>query len=192
MSGPCAGRAEHRPACPRPTGRLNSLTGPNSRVVGEMAMRLVFAFAAAVLVTGADPKADPAKEDLKLLQGLWRVTEISGGGERLPGEPFRPSNWTYEFKGDRCVMTSDGQSYECKIRLSPGGTSKAADLVVPRADGGETVISRMIYEVNGGRLRLAYSAEMKCFRNPDDWGGRRPQAFDDTAIHVLTAVQPKS
>ena len=155
-------------------------------------MRLVLAFAAAVLVTGADPKTDPAKEDLKLLQGRWRVMEISHGGERLPGEPFRPSNWTYEFTDDRCVMTTDGRSWECKIRLSPGGSPKAADLVFPRAGGGEIVIRRMIYEVNGGRLRLAYSAEMRCFRNPDDLGGRRPQAFDDTGIHVLTAVQPKS
>ena len=89
-----------------------------------------------VLVLGADKK-DPAKEDLKKLQGTWEATKVTYNGDELSSDDT--GKITMTLKGDLARVGANkkvlGDYGQVKLKLGPSTTPRTIDVSV--AKGGQ-------------------------------------------------------
>jgi uncharacterized protein (TIGR03067 family) len=112
----------------------------------------------------ADPAPlEPAKAELKKLEGVWIVESHEHGGKKTPAKKL--ITWNLTVKGDR-FTTREGLELldESEVKLNP--KARTIDLKLTAGpDKGQTVLG--IYKLEGGVLTV-------CVAEP---GKPRPGAF---------------
>jgi RNA polymerase sigma factor (sigma-70 family) len=94
------------------------------------------------------PAEDAAKDDLKTLQGTWRLVAGEQGGKKLPPENLgRNTHWV--FSGTTGTYTSGLRVMSGTILLDPTRDPKWIDVVI-----GKDFVLRGLYELKGDRLRI--------------------------------------
>jgi uncharacterized protein (TIGR03067 family) len=94
-----------------------------------------------------EPQGDPAKEDMKKLQGRWQVIRFIDSSEKA-APPDEIQYFTFEFKGDVLIIRKnkdDGGRDAGKCKLNPSKEPKWFDLDV----GLPELLSEGIYKLEG-------------------------------------------
>lgn len=110
--------------------------------------------------------AEEAK-DAPSLDGTWKVTALSSGGEVAPDDVFK--TWRWEFKGKKLVISAENEE-PIEITAVIDSTKSPATIDMKAVSGptkDKTV--KGIYELKEGKLRV-------CLGDFDTEG--RPAEFD--------------
>src|SRR5262245_36247709 len=100
---------------------------------------------------GAPKKDDPVADEIKALQGTWRLVSIETGGKVLGPEGFGPNNLLV-FAGNKCstVIGRSKRTIECTFTIDPTKSPKWIDM--KRSD--DKVMWDGIYELKGDTLKV--------------------------------------
>jgi uncharacterized protein (TIGR03067 family) len=139
------------------------------------------ALSACALLAPAAPEDDPAKGDLKRLQGGWKALSAEEGGVPAPEKEARQMRLV--FTGEKfAAYYGPAVLLEGTVKLDPGKRPKAIDLV---CSGGRLKgqTAPAIYELDGDGLKL-------CLGEP---GGKRPAGFKTakTGHHLVLYQREK-
>jgi uncharacterized protein (TIGR03067 family) len=92
-----------------------------------------------------------AKEDIKAMQGKWRVMSLTSNGEEQPAEELQ--DLRLEIKGNKYLITYRGEPASRTFKLYPTKKPKAMDITYDDGPNkGKT--GRTIYELDGDTLRI--------------------------------------
>jgi uncharacterized protein (TIGR03067 family) len=115
-----------------------------------------------LLTAGATPKSTPSAQDVKKLQGTWRVVKGESKGQAKPEDAIKDLKWV--IKGNTITLKGDeGKNFELRFKLDAAQKPKTIDLINPERK--QTV--QGIYQLDGKTLKL-------CVGVP---GEKRPAAF---------------
>src|SRR5436309_6146374 len=112
----------------------------------EIGMKLcvVVVLALGFLATAAASAQDAVvKDEMKKLQGTWKVVALEGAGEKASEEYLKKKEMRFLVKQDR--LSFSGQDDLQPYRLDPAAKPKAIDFLGKAAK----VINKGIYEVEG-------------------------------------------
>jgi uncharacterized protein (TIGR03067 family) len=142
-----------------------------------MIPRVTTVFVVCVLLAAQPPQSDAAKEDLKKLQGGWKVEKIEAGGMEL--KDIKPAMLT--FKDNTLVEFGK----EVTFKIDPSKKPKEIDLVL----GKDGKVWMGVYDLDGDKLKLSLAlvepgklAEQK---RPTDFDTKKPQM-----VFTLTRAKP--
>jgi uncharacterized protein (TIGR03067 family) len=122
---------------------------------------LVLAVAAVLLAAAPGGRAagglddDRPDPDLKKLQGKWEIIYHETAGV----EDTEQNRWTMEVKGDRYVLTSDGQTFTGRIRFDSSKKPRHLDYTVGEDEDVEEYNG--IYELAADEYRTCDVAKGK-------------------------------
>ena len=140
-------------------------------------------FGSVVGVLGQEtPKKDDAvKEELKRLEGSWRVVAVELGGKEMDREEIGDAKNLWVFSGTKCSTVTGKRTIECTFTIDPAKSPKWID--VTRTS--DKVTWPGIYELKGETLRVFQGTP----------GGKRPTEFKTTegtqeVIHTHERVKP--
>jgi uncharacterized protein (TIGR03067 family) len=123
---------------------------------------------------------DPAEQELKKLQGTWKVVSRPEDGRNQPPD----ERVTFVISGKKFSLCVDGMpEKEAGIRLDPKACPKALDL--GSGVGNEIRIARAIYSLDGDTLTICVNARDE---------SRRPTRFTGGPgynLLILERVAPK-
>jgi uncharacterized protein (TIGR03067 family) len=125
--------------------------GPRSNTM----RRLLFAVALAGswILIGFESRAD---DDLKLLAGTWKPTEVMIGDNRLPDEVVAKIQLVMEE--DRYTVTADETTDKGTLKIDEKQSPKTMDITGTEGpNAGKTILT--IYELDGDNLTVCYSLE---------------------------------
>lgn len=132
-----------------------------------MTLRIAVVFVACPFLAAQPPQADAAKEDLKKLQGAWKVEKLEAGGMEIKDAKLG----TLTFKDNQIPEFGT----EMTVKLDPSKKPKEIDLV--RTKDGRPWYG--VYELDGDKLKLSLAlveqgklAEQK---RPTDFDTKKPQ-----------------
>jgi uncharacterized protein (TIGR03067 family) len=109
--------------------------------------RILIAFGFLICVSASVRADEKSDQDLKALQGDWKVEKLVKGGETAPAEDI--ANLTFSFKGNE-LIPSKAPKDSAIIILDPAKKPAAIDLTGNIAK--KSVLG--IYELNGHSLKL--------------------------------------
>jgi uncharacterized protein (TIGR03067 family) len=93
--------------------------------------------------------ADEAKTDREAIQGKWVIASLTVNGQERSADTFK--NLRLEIKGDKYIITQDGEAASRTFKLDPTKKPKAIDITYDDGPNkGKT--SRAIYAVEGDTL----------------------------------------
>ena len=140
-------------------------------------------FVSVVGVWGKEsPKKDDAvKDELKRLEGAWRVVAVELGGKEIDREEIGDGNNLLVFSGTKCSTVTGKRTIECTFTIDPTKTPRWID--VTRTS--DKITWPGIYELKGDTLKV--------FQGPP--GGKRPTEFKtkegtQQVIHTHERVKP--
>jgi uncharacterized protein (TIGR03067 family) len=149
-------------------------------------MKTLSLFVAVGFVVGAAtgvaaPRGDekPAKDDIKKLEGDWKVTTWQQASQELPGEALETVKWS--VKGDKYKFEMAGQMEEGTIKVDPAKKPATIDLEITSGnDQGKSQVG--IYKIDGQVITF-------CFARPGVKD--RPTEFTSTEDngHILLSVR---
>jgi uncharacterized protein (TIGR03067 family) len=121
-----------------------------------MTANILLAAVLSALAVGDKP-ADDAKQELKALQGVWRLTAVEENGERGNVGKDDTVQFYFLLKGDVLSMGDGMGKYEKlgTVRLDATKKPKAMD-VAWKERGKPAERARAIYELNHDTLKVAY------------------------------------
>jgi RNA polymerase sigma-70 factor (ECF subfamily) len=111
--------------------------------------------------------ADP--EELKSLQGVWKVIALEADGSKAPAEALEKMRWTVRGSELRSLDSAADPQVRAKLRLDPEQNPRHIDLVILEGEEkGKTV--QGIYKLESGRWTV-------CLRETKTAGRGRPKEF---------------
>jgi uncharacterized protein (TIGR03067 family) len=117
---------------------------------------------ASLFTAAASPKSTPSIQDVKKLQGTWRVVKGESKGKAKPEDAIKDLKWV--IKGNTITLKGDeGKNFELRFKLDAAQKPKTIDLINPERK--QTV--QGIYQLDGNTLKL-------CVGVP---GEKRPATF---------------
>ena len=134
-------------------------------------------------VLGQEPpkKGDAVKEELKRLEGTWRVVAVELGGKETDREEIGPNNLLV-FSGTKCsvVTGTKKRTIESTLTIDPTKNPKWID----QSRTSDNVTLHGIYELKGDILKVFLVSD-----------GKRPTEFKtkegtQQVIHTLERVKP--
>ena len=103
----------------------------------------------AVLPAGA--AADEAKADQDAMQGKWVIASFTRDGQQQPKDTYQ--NLELLIKGDKYIVTQDGEAASRTFKLDPLKNPKAMDVTYDAGPNkGKT--NRAIYAIEGDTLKI--------------------------------------
>jgi uncharacterized protein (TIGR03067 family) len=153
-----------------------------------MKLHLPLLLVAGLVLAAQSPAGDAAKDDLKMLQGTWKVEAVSVGGKDVP--PAKAGMEGLVIKGEQVTIRFGGKDVKSmKFKIDPTKKPKALDLRITR--GEESVDWKCIYAVKGDELKICMPLARK---KGDNTAGakdtnERPDTFDtkDRPLMLITA-----
>ena len=129
-----------------------------------------------LLATSGQGNGDRAREDLKLLQGVWHGVSLESGGKTAPADFVQKGR--YVFKGNTVtIFEGDKKLGRGKVVLDTSSSPKAIDLIaLDGPDKGKTTVG--IYKIEGDTLTLCI-------------GGKRPTEFSGAGEDGLAKFKHK-
>jgi uncharacterized protein (TIGR03067 family) len=117
-----------------------------------MAMRALTLAALGLLLAQGDAQDDPIKQDIKRLEGYWKVVSLVDAGKRVPAEEAK--QLTLLFAGNEyMVKKEDMVLRKGKYTIDPTVKPKAIDISPGQGDNkGKTM--RGIYSFDNGSIRI--------------------------------------
>jgi uncharacterized protein (TIGR03067 family) len=133
----------------------------------------------------AKPPKD-AKDDLKLLEGNWKVVALEADGKKAPPEALKGMRWT--FKGSELQPYNPGEKSgeKATVKLDSSKTPKHVDLAVLEGpQKGKTT---------EGIFKLEKDQLVVCLRDPEAAKKGRPKEFKteaDSGLGMITLERVK-
>jgi uncharacterized protein (TIGR03067 family) len=146
-----------------------------------MATRLVACVIAALFCVGVSYSDEPNKavqEELKLLEGEWRIVTVEVDGVSADSKSI------IKFAGGKCTLSEPGSGFpdiELVITLDPTKSPKWMDTTNPQKK-----THKGIYELKGDKLKLAVLLQ--------DMKGERPTEFKakkGQVIYTYERIKPR-
>jgi uncharacterized protein (TIGR03067 family) len=137
-----------------------------------------------------DPEPDPAKEELKKLQGTWTVTKwLSSDGEGRPS-----SEMTFTFDGDKLTQSTylvtlkvkDDRTMKYKVKV--GTKKRPHTITLTLTPSNRTRSQAGIYKIEKGVLYLTLGLPVRGGKGavaPKDFSG------DTGPVYVMTREKAK-
>ncbi len=97
----------------------------------------------------AKPAEDAVKDDLRKLQGTWRLVAAEQGGIPVPPQNLAKNTWV--FTGDKAAFKSGLRGLAGTVTLDPSKNPRWIDVKL-----GSDMTLQGIYELNGDTLRLFF------------------------------------
>ncbi|MBO0699048.1 MAG: TIGR03067 domain-containing protein, partial [Zavarzinella sp.] len=111
-------------------------------------------------VAAPDKEKKEDKDDLKKMEGEWKVTAWEQGGNSLPAEALEGSTWT--VKGDKYTFVMGTNTEEGTFKLDAGKKPPAIDLDIATGNcKGNNQVG--IYKIDGDTITI-------CFNRPGATG----------------------
>ena len=108
------------------------------------------------------PRANPAKEELRRLQGRWELVSCSLGGKPMPVTPGAEAD---VIRGDRLTTVKGGEVVASwRVTLDPAKAPRRMDL---KGEGGKLQLA--IYRLDGDTLTVSYKGERGATGRPADF-----------------------
>jgi uncharacterized protein (TIGR03067 family) len=142
---------------------------------------LGFVFVVGVMGQETPKKDDAVREDLKRLEGTWRVVAVELAGKEIDLEEIGDGQNLLVFSGTKCSTVTGKRTIECTFTIDPTKSPKWID--VTRTS--DKVAWPGIYELKGDTLKVFQGTP----------GGKRPAEFKTKegtrqVIHTHKRVQP--
>lgn len=114
---------------------------------------------ACLLIATSPAHADAVQDELKKLDGTWRVVAIEVDGKPIPAEVIRARNETFTFKDGVLIQRTDKpEENRIPIKVDPGKSPKTIDL----GSGEDKALSNVaIYELKDDQLVICFSKDRK-------------------------------
>ena len=141
-----------------------------------MSWRLFLALTAGLAVAGGaqNPAAD---QELKQLQGIWKVVAAEANGQKVPAEDLGRYQLLIEPSGHMTAFRDGAITLQGSLTLDPSRTPKTLDVTFTKGQqSGKT--AQGIYELKDGALKV-------CRANP---GQSRPAEFASPPGSGLTLI----
>jgi RNA polymerase sigma-70 factor (ECF subfamily) len=117
------------------------------------------------------------KDDLKSLEGVWRVVALADGSKKAKEEELVGMRWT--FQGAKLYISDDSnQKIQCSVKLTQGENPKHLDLS-PDEGPAQGITVQGIYKLEKGRLFL-------CMRDGHKADLGRPKEFVADEVNGLS------
>jgi uncharacterized protein (TIGR03067 family) len=128
-----------------------------------------------LLGAAGGPAADRAGEELKKLEGTWKVVAMEVSGKPVPAGKLPVEKFI--IKGDQVVLRERGKDKKAGIRVDPTREPRALDLLLPH--GKERVTWKGIYALKGDELKICMPVAVAKGTSlpPIDQLGARPDSF---------------
>jgi uncharacterized protein (TIGR03067 family) len=106
---------------------------------------------AVVFLAGADKKEDPVRNEVKQLQGTWKMVALEINGERVAADRFQGT--LLVIKGNTYTTKIKGKSYAATFTLNPAKKPRHIDMTF--ADGpNKGKVARGVYELTKDTFKL--------------------------------------
>jgi uncharacterized protein (TIGR03067 family) len=129
-----------------------------------MRPRALTVLAVGLLLAGAAPEGDAAKEEAKKLEGTWAMVSGEQDGKPLPAETVQKAR--LEITGDRHTVKVGADTFVGTHKVDPAPKPKAIDSMDTEGRfKGQTI--RGLYKLEGDQFTV-------CFAEP---GKERPKEF---------------
>ena len=133
---------------------------------------------------GTPPK--DAKEELKLLEGAWKVVGLEANGKKAPPEALKGMSWSFRDAELSCNDPGNKLEDKATVKLDPSRSPKRIDIVGLTGTGkGKTVAG--IYKIDNGQLIV-------CMRDAEVAKKGRPEKFataKDSGLGIITLERVK-
>jgi uncharacterized protein (TIGR03067 family) len=141
-----------------------------------MKRHLPLLLAAGLALAAGSPPGNAAKNELKKLEGTWKVVAVEVNGQAVPAAARRLE--TITIKGARLTVVEQGNKESSMgLKIDPKKKPRAMDLHITR--GGTSVDWKCIYALKDNELKICMPLPQKKGDNtPDAAGlGMRPDDF---------------
>jgi uncharacterized protein (TIGR03067 family) len=139
-----------------------------------MGVNLACALFFGVLVTAERPKADPAKEEIKRLDGVWVPVSAESAAGKFSDKQDLDDLGKFIIKDGKTLMKDGNKLLQAVIKVDPTKKPKTMDIVVDEGkDKGWAQL--LIYEVDGETLRVCYDVGQISTRRPTEFSTRNDQ-----------------
>jgi uncharacterized protein (TIGR03067 family) len=134
-----------------------------------------------------DPKL-AAAEDLKRLNGEWKVVALEANGKKAPAAALEGGRWSFSGAEVRFADAGEELGGKSSVKLDPSQSPKHIDLVGLEG-AGKGMTSRGIYKLEKDRLVI-------CLRDPKSADKGRPTTFttgvvSESGLITLERVKDK-
>lgn len=154
------------------------------RVLSMICVGLIaVGFLSVIAVLGQETprKDDAVKEELKRLEGTWRVVAVELGGKEIDREEIGDAKNLLVFSGTKCTTVTGKRTIECTFTIDPTKNPKWID--IRRVS--DKVTWPGIYELKGDTLKVFQGTP----------GGKRPTEFKtkegtQQVIHTHERIKP--
>jgi uncharacterized protein (TIGR03067 family) len=146
-----------------------------------MTAAILFAVVLSAPVIGDKP-ADDAKQDLKELQGKWRIAAIEENGEERVASKDEGVQFYFLLKGDKLsIGDGKGEFQEAgTVRVDPAKKPKAMDVTWKEKDK-DAEHAKAIYELSKDTLKVAY-LRMEKDSGDAEFAKQRPAGFKQKPV----------
>jgi uncharacterized protein (TIGR03067 family) len=144
------------------------------------------AFRPSALLAEDAKQPKDAKDDLKLLEGSWRVVALEADGRKAPSEALKGMSWS--FKGSEVQFADRGEKSDGKssVKLDSSKTPKHIDLLgLEGPEKGRTI---------QGIFKLEKDQLVICLRGAEAAKKGRPKEFmtePDSGLGMITLERVK-
>ena len=135
----------------------------------KLCMVIVLALVS-LAAAAANAQDATVKDEMKKLQGTWKVVALEGAGEKATEEYLKKKEMQLLVKEDR--LSFSGTQGLQPYRLDPAAKPKAIDFLGDAAK----VINKGIYELDADTLKLCFS-QQPTLEHPKDFNTKGTKYF---------------
>jgi uncharacterized protein (TIGR03067 family) len=138
-----------------------------------MRMHPLMILAVGLLIAADAPKENATKNEMKKLEGTWRIVSVGSKGKKEPADYSK--RFTYTFKGDTVRFLGDnttpGADLEYTYTLDATKSPKQIDMKLVKSSDNKGLgqVQRAIYVLEGNTLKMCAGEK------------KRPTGFAGTA-----------
>jgi uncharacterized protein (TIGR03067 family) len=116
-----------------------------------MKMRALLVLSVGLLLAADGPNQDVVKDEVKNLQGTWKVVSAERDGKKATQEEIKDFKWI--ITADKITWTDKGKN-AFLYKLAPAEKPRRIDLMFPERKETEKDITRGIYSLEGDALKV--------------------------------------
>lgn len=132
--------------------------------------RFLLAFLMAAAVGGAGLADDKSDAEAKQLEGAWDIEAIEAMGKKIDAPKGKGGGIVFAKDGKVIMKDPGKKDSPGTYKIDVGKSPKMIDLIELK-DGKAGDVMQAIYEVEGDKLKIGFSAEGPKGKRPSDFKG---------------------